>query len=616
LKTKLLSLFLAVSMLMSAALPAAAADTQPEGLELIRALGILVGDENGNLNLSGGVTRAQFTKMMTMASSYRDSVGGSGYSVFRDVKSSHWASAYIRIAVDNGWVVGYVDGSFRPEGGIKLEEACSALLKMLGYDSSVLVGSFPEAQLNKAASLGLLDGVGAEQGDSLTRGQCVTLFSNLLTAQTSAGAVYASDLGFTVTNGQVDYASLVSKDTHGPFIADSNGMSLPFDGSEITVYRDGALSSSSSVRENDVYYYHSGLRTVWVYSQQASGTITSLEPSAAAPSSVTLAGKTYEIGTASAAYQLSTQGAWHEGDIVTLLLGMNGEVVGVVSAGDGQSEYQGVVLSSTKTTDTDGSTVRILTRVACTDGSERSFYHSGSTLGTGKLVSVNVSADSATVKSLSGRSISGTVNSSGTKMGTYAFADNVQILDVDDSGSYARIYPSRLVGCRISDSDVKWYSLNDDGEISAMILNDATGDTAKYAYITSAENNSSSESLQISGLYEYFMEGTAQTLSTTNRVFSVSRGGAAFYYNSDGSVKSIKNLDSARLSSISGLTAESGSKDYDIAEDVQVLLISAGDCYATTLSSVDVEDYTLTGWYDSGSHSAGGLIRVITAVEK
>lgn len=614
-KNKLLSILLAVILLLAAAVPAAAADTEPEGLELIRALGILIGDENGNLDLSGGVTRAQFTKMMTMASNFRDSVGGSGYSVFSDVKSTHWASEYIRIAVDQNWVVGYVDGSFRPEGSIKLEEACSALLRMLGYDSSVLVGSFPMAQINKATSIGLLDGLNVSRGDALTRGQCVTLFANLLTSKNASGAVYATTLGFTVTNGQVDYASLISQDTHGPFVVGSSGVSLPFTTGNVTVYRNGSQSSLSAVQTNDVYYYHTGLRTVWVYNDRASGTVTALAPSAAAPNSVTVAGRAYVIGTASAAYKLSTQGSYHIGDTVTLLLGMNGDVVDVISTSDSQSLYYGVVVASSKTTAADGSSVEVSTRVACTDGSERTFYHSGSTFTAGRLVSVTIGSDATAVKSLSARTLSGTVNSSGTQLGSYSFAENVQILDVDGEGNYARIYPSRLAGCKLSESDVRYYVLDNSGCISVLILDDATGDTARYGYLTDVQNSSSSTSLSLSGRYAYYMDGASGVLNTTNIIFSVSRGGAAFYSDSNGEITSIRNLSSVRISSLSGLTAISSGSDYAIAENVQVLLISSGSCYATTLSAVDTENYTLTGWYDSG-HSAGGLIRVITAAAK
>ena len=148
----LLAAALAVSMLT---LPAGAV-SQSTALETIQALGILAGDSQGNLNLSSAVTRAEFVTMMTAASSYKDTVGsGYGVSLFKDVKSSHWASEYIRLAVEQNWMTGYTDGTFRPGRTITLEEACTALLRLLGYDSSSLAGSFPTAQLSKAGSVGL-----------------------------------------------------------------------------------------------------------------------------------------------------------------------------------------------------------------------------------------------------------------------------------------------------------------------------------------------------------------------------------------------------------------------------------------------------------------------------
>ena len=90
------------------------------------------------------------------------------------------------------------------------------------YRASTLKGSFPAAQLSKASSLGLLDDVSAKQGSKLTRQDCVNLFYNLLTAKTGAGTVYGTTLGYSVTNGQVDYSALVTADTKGPYVAESS----------------------------------------------------------------------------------------------------------------------------------------------------------------------------------------------------------------------------------------------------------------------------------------------------------------------------------------------------------------------------------------------------------
>ena len=200
-----------------------------------------------------------------------------------------------------------------------------------------------------------LDDLDVSQGETLTRQDCVTLFYNLLVSENSEGTVYGTTLGYTVTNGEVDYSTLVTADTKGPYVADSGSLSLPFSTSGITVYRNGTASELSAVQQYDVYYYNENLRTVWIYSDRVTGTLTAVSPGTTAPTSVTVAGGTYELGTSTAVYQFSSQGDFSAGDTVTLLLGMNGEVVQAVSAAEADTTYYGVVLSSTKGA-ADGST--------------------------------------------------------------------------------------------------------------------------------------------------------------------------------------------------------------------------------------------------------------------
>ena len=167
-KKRLISLALTLCLALSLGTTGVlAAQDETTALETVKVLGIMVGDENGNMNLSSQVTRAEFVKMMTAASSYKDTVGsGYGASLFKDVKSSHWASEYIKLGVEQGWFTGYVDGTFRPDNSITLEEGCTALLRLLGYDSGSLAGSSPTAQLSKAGAIGLLDDSEARRHDS------------------------------------------------------------------------------------------------------------------------------------------------------------------------------------------------------------------------------------------------------------------------------------------------------------------------------------------------------------------------------------------------------------------------------------------------------------------
>lgn len=618
---KRLSALLAAALAVSMLTLSAGAVSQSTALETIQALGILAGDSQGNLNLSSAVTRAEFVTMMTAASSYKDTVGsGYGVSLFKDVKSSHWASEYIRLAVEQGWMTGYTDGTFRPGRTITLEEACTALLRLLGYDASSLAGSFPTAQLSKAGAVGLLDDVTAKQGQTLTRQDCVTLFYHLLLADTRAGAVYGTTLGYTVKNNEVDYATVVSADTKGPYVADNGGgLTLPF--TPTAVYVDGALSGQSQVKQYDVYYYNAALRTVWVYTDRATGTLTDLSPSKTAPTSATVAGVTYSIGSSTASYKLSSQGQFSQGDVVTVLLGMDGDIVDVVSAQNSETTYYGVVIASTKaassssTSSSSTTSAQAQTQVACSDGTVRTFYHSGGAQSVGKLVSVAVTQSGTTLSAISRRSLSGTVNSAGTRFAGYSFADNVEILDTDGDGGYARIYPSRLAGYSLTDDDVLFYSLDSSGSIDCLILDEATGDTYTYAFVTQATSKTDGSSL--SGSYTYLQNGQSHSVSG-QQTYSVKVGGARLTFSDNGSLKGMRQLSSVNLTGLTSLTATAGSSKYALAEDVTVLLRDGSQqgYYPTTLSAVNSTDYSLVGWYDNQGASAGGRIRILVATKK
>ncbi len=614
-KTKhFISAALALCLTLSLCVGAQAAGSGAKQ-EALQALGILTAGDS----LTSPVTRAQFAQMLVAASPYQDGAEGYGSSLFKDLKGDHWASGYVRIAIEQGWMTGYVDGSFRPDQAVTLEEGCAALLKALGYDPSALKGAYPATQLSKASSLGLLDGVSARQGGALTRQDCVDLFYNLLTAQTSAGTVYGTTLGYTITNGQVDYSALVSSHTKGPFVAESSALSLPF--APGTVYYNGAVSALSAVQPYDVYYYNANMSTVWICHNRVTGTLTGLSPSTAAPTAVTVAGVSYQLGTSEAAYRLSSQGSLQEGDMVTLLLGLNGEVVQAIAALENEAIYYGSVVSSAKGASTASTTslatasAQVTTQVACTDGVVRTFYHSGTALDAGKLVTVSTTQSGTNVRSLSTKRLEGTVSKDGTGVGTYRFAAGAQILDTDDSGGYARVYPSRLAGARLSGEDVRYYTLNAAGEIDRMVLHNVTGDTQPYVYVSGIDDSSSETNIAVS--YTYLRNGQAHTISGTAR-YPIQTGGAMLVYEKD-SLRSIRQLTQVSLDGLSALSAMGDGREYPIAENVQVLLRDGSGSrgyYQTDLSQINGEDYTLTGWYDDLGYSAGGRIRILVATPK
>ena len=156
---------------------------------------VMLGGLDSGQDVSAALTRGRLAQLLTAFSAWRESTGGSAGTLFTDVDGTDPLASGIRTAVQQGWMSGYSDGSFRPDQAVTLEEACAAALSLLGYDVTTLSGTFPDAQLNKARELGLREGLSAGQGDTLTIAQGAQLLYNALTAVTAEGETYGNHPG-------------------------------------------------------------------------------------------------------------------------------------------------------------------------------------------------------------------------------------------------------------------------------------------------------------------------------------------------------------------------------------------------------------------------------------
>ena len=485
-KKRILAFLLAVSIAVSVlVLPVSAASINNTALQTAITLGAVpTGQE-----LGANVTRGAFAKMLVSFSTYRESVDAQGTvgTLYRDVPgTSQWAP-YIRIAVQQGWMNGYTDGSFRPDNTVTLEEACAAVLKLLSYKTTDLTGSFPQAQLNKAQQIGLRDQLTCTQGQAMTYEQCTLLLYNALRANTASGSAYGSSLGFTVSNGQVDTSSVLLKSRKGPFVAEE-GTQLPF--TPVSVYRNDKTSASAELNKYDVYYYSESLQTVWIYTRRAAGRITAVSPSASAPTALTVAGSTYSLGSAAVASKISSLNGGGVGEVVTLLLGMDNEVADVITGEEADSVFYGVVQTATRSlVEDNGADVLQKISVMCTDGITRTVNIDKSlNYPTGWLVEISVTPEGEQVTAIESKSVSGTINDTATALGDYALADDVQILDTTSEGLAGTVRPSRIAGTKLNALAVRYYTLNEQGQIDRLILNDVTGDLWKYGVLDDVKN--------------------------------------------------------------------------------------------------------------------------------
>ena len=610
---KILSLLLA-AVLLAGSLPMAfAASVVSESVveQVIRSTGIMVGDTSGNMNLDKTVTRAEYAKMLVAASSYKDKVAGtSNVSPFKDVPYTHWAAGYIKTAVQQGWLTGYLDGSYRPNQTVTLEEAATGCLKLLGYTTEDFSGSYPYGQLALYQSLGLDTGVTASQGTAMTRRNMMYLFYNLLNADTKDGQVYAQTLGYTLnSDGEIDYLSMVSDTMEGPFVVEGD-LSEIVSSENKTVYRNGYTSTADAVQKYDVIYYNDS--TIWAYANAVSGTYQSASPSTSSPTSVTVAGNTYEIETSEAAYELSTLGGLNIGDVVTLLLGQDGKVAYALPAEDYAASVAGVVTAVGTGTYYNAvgnaSTSRTIT-VTATDGESYVYPCSKTTIYEGDLVSIGFGSSGTDVSILKSASVTGTV--SGRTIGSRTMADDIRILDVNDTAA-VRVYYSRLNGAVLESGDVRYCAVNDAGEITDLILRDFTGDLYEYGIITSAKNESNG--MSTSGEYTYLVNGEEKTLTTSGSSLGASAGPARLTME-NGQLQSVRALSQIKNpDSITQLGVTKDDESWLFWDDCAVYLYENSNYSLISMTELrnNFDAYNITCYYDKDTDD-GGRIRIVIA---
>ena len=476
---------------------------------------VMLGGLDSGQDAGAALTRGQLAKLLAAFSSYRESAaaGNTSGALFTDVAGSDPLAAPIRIAVQQGWMSGYSDGSFRPSNTVTLEEACAAVLNLLGYDVTTLNDTFPTAQLNKARELGLRSDLAAGQGDTLTIADGALLLYNALTAQTAEGETYGSTLGLTVTDGQVDVSSVLLEDVEGPFVADDSTQ-LPFEPE--AVYRNDEVTNSASLHTYDVYYYNVNARTLWIYTTKAAGRITAVSPSASAPTSVTVAGTEYTIGSSQAASALSSLNGGGVGQVVTLLLGMDDEVVRVLTGSEADQVFYGVVQDSSRSLIEDnGADVLQNVTVACTDGVTRTVQVDKSlNYPAGWLVEITVDENGESIRSIDEKHTGGAFNSGSTALGGTALAEDVEILDTTGEGMAGTIRPSRLSGVTLASDDVRYYTTNEAGEIDRLILDNVTGDLWTYGVLDDVRNLTDAAAAAIDGTSGSDTGSSGSSLST------------------------------------------------------------------------------------------------------
>lgn len=598
------------------------ADSNDDATMILVSMGVISADSSGDYNLSKTLTRAEFAKMLVMASSYKDLVDTTSYSSpYKDVPAKHWAAPYIKLAVSNGLMSGYSNGTFRPDSTITLEQGVNSALILLGYTTSDFTGAFPSAQMNVYFNNGLSENIAGGIGTLMTKGMAANLIYNMLGTKTQDGTqTYAESIGYTLnSSGQVDYAGIVSDNMIGPYTVKSANWASELGMSEsgLTIYKNGSVVDASSVENYDVLYYSQSKGTVWVYDDKVTGIYEDASPSQNAVTTVTVSGSEYTLESAAAFAALSSTGTLKIGTAITLLLGQDGNVADAVSAAQlNESAVVYVTGTGTKTyTNSAGKEYSSFYFAGIKpNGSAIEYTTDQDWIEPGDMIKIsfNSSGKMSVGSEKLGSNITGVVDSDLYMIGTTSIASNATILDTN-LGNYAATSLERLDGVRFQSGDVLYYEASG-GKVTTLILNDVAGDTSEYGVVTSA--SSSDSSMSVSGSYKYMVDGVTSSLSTSNISLNV-KVGAAKFYGASGEITSLSNLKSTsiRVKSFtsSQLVVTDDIGTYPISANVAVYTGSSGN-YKLAAMSDAIAAYTakkVVNFYYDKDPERGGCIRVI-----
>ena len=219
---KLLALVLALVMSMSlvtisnAAFKDADKISNKEAVDVMVAVGVLAGYDNGEFGATDTLTREQAAKIIAYLDLGEDIAEAlPAVKVFNDVEASRWSAKYIAYCADAGYIAGIGDGNFDPAGKLTGYAFGKMLLCALGYDAEYEQFTGPSWQISVAKLMKTLDiakNVSKIPSAVLTREEAAQYALNTLKTQTVTANKGTTTTvgGVTVTTG----ATAATKNTN------------------------------------------------------------------------------------------------------------------------------------------------------------------------------------------------------------------------------------------------------------------------------------------------------------------------------------------------------------------------------------------------------------------
>ena len=198
-----------------------------EAIEVMKAVSVMVGDENGNFNPDKNVTRAEMAVVMAnlLDLQVEDFVGAS--IPFTDVPQ--WAHSFVAACYADGITGGISATQYGSNNSVTATQAALMLLKALGYFqySSDFGTDWQVATIKQASNVGLFEGIDSARNAAMTRNEVAqialnALESTLVEPDGTPGNITTSD-GTVINLGSVTYKDRQSSNDKYKAISSEKG---------------------------------------------------------------------------------------------------------------------------------------------------------------------------------------------------------------------------------------------------------------------------------------------------------------------------------------------------------------------------------------------------------
>jgi len=136
-------------------------------------LGIIAGDPGGTFRPYDPVTRAEMTAIILRSMGLETQAQGLTLQPagFSDVRPGQWYNGYVALAAQLGIVMGYPDGTFRPNAQVQYQEVIAMLLRAVHRRTQAeALGPWPTGYIILATQLGITNSTSFMTGRPAIRG--------------------------------------------------------------------------------------------------------------------------------------------------------------------------------------------------------------------------------------------------------------------------------------------------------------------------------------------------------------------------------------------------------------------------------------------------------------